>query len=174
MESEGIPEFLASYTVEIGENLRATLKVTNTGKCAFTYEEALHTYLHVGSTAGAALEGLEGKDYLDATLPGAPRKVQEHAPVRFDGPVDRIYMSRDELTLRDQMLRRSITVSKEGSKRTVVWNPGREAGDAIADLEKGEWNSFVCVEAANCREDAVTLQPGESHILSQTLSVSQG
>ncbi|MCI1983620.1 MAG: D-hexose-6-phosphate mutarotase [Bifidobacteriaceae bacterium] len=173
VDSDGAPEFRVVYRVEGGSNLRMTLKVTNLGGGLITYEEALHTYLRVSDVANVELKGLEKAKYLDATLPDFPLESQGESPVLFTGPVDRIYSSREALVLRDEGLRRAIGISKKGSNRTVVWNPGYEAGNRIADLENGESDSFVCVEAVNCREDAIKLGPGQSHILSQTLSLWQ-
>jgi glucose-6-phosphate 1-epimerase len=172
MEAEGRPQFRATLHVEVTEVLRTSLRVENVGESAFTFEEALHTYLHVGSTSSAELEGLEGARYLDATRAGMPVVVQGQEPLRFEGPIDRIYSSSSDVTLRDSQLNRSIEISAEGSARTVVWNPGEEAGNAMGDMAAGEWDSFVCVETANCRENAVTLDPGQSHTLSQTLAVA--
>ena len=52
----------------------------------------------------------------------------------------------------------------------MVWNPGQAAGDAMGDLAVGEWRGFVCVEAVARLDRSVTLAPGQTHTLSQTLS----
>ena len=45
-------------------------------------------------------------------------------------------------------------------------------GVLVNDSVNEEWRHFVCCEAAACREHAVRLEPGESHALTQTLSVA--
>ena len=69
------------------------------------------------------------------------------------------------------MLGRVIRIGKTGSPQTVVWNPGEQGGNAIAHAKTGEWRGFVAVEAAACRDRIVTLSPGESYMLSQSIAV---
>jgi glucose-6-phosphate 1-epimerase len=47
----------------------------------------------------------------------------------------------------------------------VVWNPWSEKAAALKDLSAGEWKKFVCIETTNVAPFAVTLGPGESHIM---------
>lgn len=148
-----------------------SLTVYNDGDEPLSYEEALHTYLQVGDAEQSQVCGLEGADYLDTVLDGDPRCSQGDEPVTFQGMVDRIYYSADTLELRDPVLQRTIIVAKQGAAQTVVWNPGEQAGNAIGDLDEGEWRGFVCVEAVNNRDCAVVVPPHDSHTLQQTLSV---
>ena len=141
------PQFHAVYTIEVGCELTMSLTVYNDGDEPLSY------------------------DYLDTVLDGDPRCSQGNEPVTFQGMVDRIYYSAHTLELRDPVLKRTVVVSKQGAAQTVVWNPGEQAGNAIGDLDEGEWRGFVCVEAVNNRDCAVVVPPHESHILQQTLSV---
>lgn len=166
------PHFHASYDVETAEDLTMTLTVTNDGTEPLRYEAALHTYFRVGDVTRCELQGLEDGDYLDATLPGFPARTQGDAPVTFDGStVDRIYKENGPLMLNDAQWNRSIIIGTEGTAQTVVWNPGTAADTGIGDMQPGEWRDFVAVEAAACREHAVTLQPGESHAIVQRVHV---
>ncbi len=61
-------------------------------------------------------------------------------------------------------MKRRIHIGKLNSHNTVVWNPWAELAGGMADLGD-EWPHFVCVEAANIRANAVTLQPGEQHTM---------
>ncbi|MBW3094645.1 D-hexose-6-phosphate mutarotase [Bifidobacterium sp. 64T4] len=169
--SASIPRFHAIYDIEVGDSLTMSLTVRNEGDAPFTYEAALHTYLHVGDVDCAKVLGLEGSKYIDTTVDGDPIVDQGDEPVVFSGLVDRIYYSTDTLRLRDDALGRTIVISKQGAPQTVVWNPGERNGNAIGDLAEGEWRRFVCVEAVANRDCAITVAPGESHTLSQTLSV---
>ena len=60
-----------------------TLTVTNDGTEPLRYETALHTHFHVGDLTQVSLHGLEGSDYLDATVAGYPPRVQPDEPVTF-------------------------------------------------------------------------------------------
>jgi len=169
------PRFHATYDVEIGERIAMTLTVTNDGDEPLTYEAALHTYLHVGDVERIAVHGLESCDYLDNTQPGVPHCPATGEPVTFDGMVDRTYLRGDgvdaPVTIDDPVLGRTIEIINAGAPQAVVWNPGQAAGDAMGDLAVGEWRGFVCVEAVARLDRSVTLAPGQTHTLSQTLSV---
>ena len=169
------PRFRATYDVEIGEWIAMALTVANDGDEPLTYEAALHTYLHVGDVERIAVHGLESCDYLDNTQPGVPHCSATGEPITFDGMVDRTYLRGDEadtpITIEDPVLGRTIEIINAGAPQAVVWNPGQAAGDAMGDLAVGEWRGFVCVEAVARLDRSVTLAPGQTHTLSQTLSV---
>jgi glucose-6-phosphate 1-epimerase len=55
----------------------------------------------------------------------------------------------------------------------VVWNPWIEGAARMQDLGDGEWRQFLCVEASNIMESAVTLEPGEHHTMTAVLSVAK-
>ena len=89
--------------------------------------------------------------------------------------VDRTYLRGDEadapIAIDDPVLGRTIEIINAGAPQAVVWNPGQAAGDAMGDLAVGEWHGFVCVEAVARLDRSVTLALGQTHTLSQTLSV---
>ena len=169
------PRFRATYDVEIGEWIAMALTVANDGDEPLTYEAALHTYLHVGDVERIAVHGLESCEYLDNTQPGVPHCSATGEPITFDGMVDRTYLRGDEadtpIIIEDPVLGRTIEIVNAGAPQAVVWNPGQAAGDAMGDLAVGEWRGFVCVEAVARLDRSVTLAPGQTHTLSQTLSV---
>jgi glucose-6-phosphate 1-epimerase len=66
---------------------------------------------------------------------------------------------------------RALTVTGEGARSTVVWNPGIERARALSDLGEVEWRHLVCVETANVRSDAVTLAPGARAALTAAVRV---
>lgn len=171
LDDEPEARFRATYDVHAADTLTMSLTVVNTGDVPMSYEAALHSYLHVGDVSDAGLVGLRGAPYLDATETGFPPRLQEPEAVTFgERPVDRVYYSDSSVQLRDAVLGRVVYIVKSGSPQTVVWNPGKE-GDHMRCARPGEWRGFVAVEAAACRDRGVTLAPGESHTLSQTLSV---
>ena len=87
------------------------------------------------------------------------------------GETDRVYAASAEVTVNDPVMGRRLVVTSTGAGNTVVWNPWREKAAAMADLGDDEWTGMVCVEAANVLEDRIVLRPGESHTLSQTVTV---
>ncbi|NEG97036.1 D-hexose-6-phosphate mutarotase [Bifidobacterium sp. SMB2] len=169
--------FHATYEVRCSKEFQASFTVTNDGEHPFSYDEALHTYLHVGDVRRISVTGLEGATYFDTTIEGHPTRVQPDEPITFDGTMtDSIYQAASDgenavVRVHDETLGRTIVVEKSGSHNTVVWNPGEQGAAGIGDIANDEWPGFVCVEAANNHGTPVTLAPGESHTLSQTLRV---
>jgi glucose-6-phosphate 1-epimerase len=155
----------AVYTISVGSELELALDVVNTGSAAFTFEEALHTYLAVGDVRQVGIDGLGGCRYIDK-VEGGRVEVQASGALRLTGPTDRVYLdSRNVVRVRDAAGRRELTVAKEGSATTIVWNPWQEKAAALPDLDSGEWPRMVCVESGNAHDNAVRLPPGARHQL---------
>lgn len=143
--------------------------VTNTGDEEFSYEEAFHTYLAVGDVRECRVEGLEGDEVQDK-LTGETR-LQDGA-VRVEAQTELFYRSTAEVRLVDESLGRTLVVSKEGSANTIVWNPWSDKAAAMPDFGDDEWPGMICIEAANARDDAITLAPGASHTLTQRITLA--
>jgi glucose-6-phosphate 1-epimerase len=154
----------------IGRALDMELEVRSTGD--FTFEEALHTYLRVGDVRRVSVEGLENTDYLDKA-DASRRKTQPAEAIRVTGETDRQYLkTRSTCVVRDPVFERSITVEKEGSDTTVVWNPWIAKAKAMPDFGDDEWPEMICVETANAGESAVRLQPGQTHHMKARVTLS--
>ncbi|MBI1349915.1 MAG: D-hexose-6-phosphate mutarotase [Actinomycetales bacterium] len=174
MTSAHAPQFPHAYraraTARFSNTLTTSLRVENTGDQAFTFEAALHTYLAVGDATHLSIDGLVGSEYLDQV-------TGEHAvqlgPVVIDGEVDRVYRSSSPVVVIDRSWGRRITVVKSGSASTVVWNPWVDKAKRLSDFGDDEWRGLVCVETANVKEDAVTLEPGQAHEMSAVLAVER-
>lgn len=151
--------------------LQIGLKVNNAGDEPFTFEEALHTYIAVGDARHVSIEGLEGKSYLErAGGVSIPNCVQDGA-VQITAETDRIYRHQGTVVLDDPTWGRKLHVSKEGSANTVVWNPWIAKAEAMPDFGNDEWMGMICIEAANVLDNAITLAPGETHLMRQRLSL---
>jgi glucose-6-phosphate 1-epimerase len=162
-------EFRAVQRITISSHLQMELTVTNTGAAPLTFQEALHTYYRVGNVRHVQLVGLDDVSYLDNTE-GNIEKIQ-YGDNTFDQRIDNAYLNTEtKLELTDPSLNRRILIGKQNSRNTVVWNPWAELANGMADLGD-EWPHFVCVEAANIRANAVTLQPGEQHTMTAIIRV---
>jgi glucose-6-phosphate 1-epimerase len=153
------------YHVEIGDRLRLALEVDNRGPRPVVFEEVLHTYLAVADVGQVSVAGLEGAAFVDEA-DGSARK-RESAPVRIVGETVRIYDHRDAAcVVSDPAGRRRITVTKQASASTVVWNPGPERARALPDLGDDEWPGFLCIESGNVGAAGVVhLAAGARHRL---------
>ncbi len=155
----------AEYTVTVGKTLKLELQITNQGSEPFTFEEALHSYFHVGDVRQVSVTGLEKTHFLDKMQ--ANRELTEGSdPIRIIHETDRIYLdttSACEIT--DPKLKRKITNSKQGSSSTVLWNPWIAKARTMPDFGDDEWPDMLCIETCNVGPSAVSLQPGESHTM---------
>jgi len=150
-----------------GPALEVGLRVVNAGRDAFSFTAALHTYLRVADATSARLSGLRGVRYLTRGERESAVEVREFVTAAV--PIDRTYFSPPR-SLRLAEARRAVRVEQHGFTDTVVWNPGREKSDAMADMAHGSFLRMLCVEAAAV-EPAVALAPGEAWAGAQALEV---
>lgn len=149
-----------------GARLAVSLAVRNTGAEAFSFTAALHTYLAVESIEAVRLQGLKGLRYSD-TANGGVAAIETAELLAIVGEVDRNYFDAPQsLLLREPQ--GTLRIEQSGFCDTVVWNPGPAKAAALADLDPGGYQRFLCVEAAVIGRP-VQLQPGEHWVGTQTL-----
>jgi len=162
-------ESTIGLTFTVGRTLGMDLEVR--AKTPFTFEEALHTYFAVADVRHVSVEGLANTDYLDK-VENFKRKTQSPEPIRIAGETDRVYLNTTSTcVVRDPGLGRTITVEKEGSGTTVVWNPWIAKAKAMPDFGDDEWPGMICVETANVGDGAVRLEAGRSHLMKVRIRV---
>jgi glucose-6-phosphate 1-epimerase len=166
--------FELTYRVSFGAELAVALTVRNTGTEEFDFEEALHTYIRVEDIRRVRIEGLDGSQYLDRAPGGAKERVTQEGAATFTAETDRLYYSASPASAIDVAAGRRISVTKDGSANTVVWNPWIAKASAMPDYGDDEWREMVCLEAANALEDAITLDPAAEHTMSARYSVDHG
>lgn len=163
--------FEARLVVEISDELRISLVVKNIDDEAWTFSGALHTYLNVGDIRQANTTGM-GLEYLDSLQGG--KVCQGDDTLVLNNTIDRVYTSPEtSISVKDPVLDRDINVTNEGHNSVVLWNPWAEGAKGLGDMNDDGYQTMLCVEStlhANRIEEGMTLQPGESHTLSTTLS----
>ena len=165
-------EFRLVYRATFGSELRLELICTNTGKAPMRFEEALHTYNRVQDVANARLQGLDATSFLDNT--DSNKKKAQLGDVIITAQMDNAYLeTQSPVDLIDPGMRRHIRLDKTNSRTTVVWNPWSNGAAKMQDLGDGEWERFLCVEASNIMESAVTLEPGREHRMAAVISVAK-
>jgi D-hexose-6-phosphate mutarotase len=158
-------DFQAHYTVSVGANLHLKLEVRNIGSMPMVFEEALHTYFSIADIRQALVEGLGGVDYLDK-VQGGKRMSQGIDPLAFTGETDRVYLNtHSTCNAHDRAGGRTISVVKNGSNTTVIWNPWIAKAKAMADFGDDEWPNMLCIETCNVADFAVHLPSGISHTM---------
>ncbi len=162
--------FALELTVRLaGTQLDLELAVDNTGESAFEFQAALHSYWRVQSLRQTILAGLQDCTYLDAAR-GGVEGVQHSANLELLGHsvLDRIVYGVPgglRLTELGEPPARRLTLQFDGFEDAVVWNPGPEHG--LPDLPADDWQSMLCVEAAQIRR-RISLLPGDSWVARQT------
>lgn len=160
--------FDLTVQIRIGRELSVSLTTENRDDRPFEITEALHTYFNVGAIASVSIVGLEGVTYADA-LDGFSRKRSD-APIGIFKEVDRVYLdTEEEVIVLDERLGRNIFVGKSGSRATVVWNPWIDKAKRMEDFADEGYTSMVCIETANALTNTVTVTPGGSHTITQTV-----
>ena len=164
-------EFRTTYRVTFGLELVLELTTTNMGSTPIRFEEALHAYYRVGDASQARITGLDQVHYLDKT--DAFREKVQAGDVTISAETDRVYLETEHsLELSDTVLHRRITVAKENSRTTVVWNPWKNKAGELKDLGEDQWRQMLCIEVSNVGEFAVELEPGQQHTMTARTSVA--
>lgn len=170
-----IEQYELRYRVDMGRVLDLTLEVRLAADAggSMRFEEALHTYLAVGDILQVSIAGLESARFLDK-VGSVQLRPATGEPVRFTGEVDRVYLDTTaDCVLRDPVLQREVRVSKSRSLATVIWNPWIAKSARMPDFGDQEWPGMVCIETANVADHAVELLPGQSHVMTASLSVGE-
>lgn len=158
--------FLAELTVELGDKLRLSLRVTNEGQETMPLSFALHSYFSVGEVQSVSIDGIDGREYLD-NCQGLARFVQ-HDSLVFDREIDRVFESAaGKQAIIDGG--RKITIEGEGCDTVVIWNPGAELAGAMSDVGS-QYQRYVCVERGMAFADELELAAGEMAAAEMQLS----
>ena len=159
--------------------LSITLDVRNTGTTPWTMTCALHSYLQVDEITQTRLAGLQGTPCWDALADTRFAEAAEHidfgaAPgAGFDrvfstpGAAGKILQLSQPQAQSGRQLR---IVNSAQASEVVVWNPGAQLSRELADMPDEGWRLMLCVEAASI-DAPVTVQPGQSWQLKQTLTI---
>ncbi|EKT4465319.1 D-hexose-6-phosphate mutarotase [Pseudomonas putida] len=154
--------------IEMGTQLKMTLRSQNMGNDSVTLSQALHSYFAVSDVRQARVEGVESLGYIETLADWALR--QQHGALDFAGETDRIYLQVPAvLKIVDPHWNRRITLQSTGSRSAVIWNPWADRAKALPDMADDGWQRMLCIETANVWDDVVTLAPGASHVLSVTI-----
>lgn len=153
---------VVEYRLTVGSRLTMALGTVNHSHQAITIGQALHTYFKVDDVTRTVVLGLEGREYLDKT--DSFRRKKQSGPVMIDAEVDRLYLHTPDDIIIDDGQRR-ISIKKQGSHATVVWNPWQTVAEKMGNLGKNGYLHMLCVESANAADDTVMIQPGQRHEL---------
>lgn len=162
------------YQVKISQTLffsnvfEQTLQMINLTAEPIKYTGALHSYFAVSSPEFVTVPGLNNSEF-DDKLTG--QRVQPFSRKNCIGPIDTVYHNNQTQQLIDQNWQRVINVETTNTQQWVLWNPGKETADKMADVHNGGENEYVCLEAANTQWQTIT--GNSSTAMSQKISIKK-
>jgi len=173
-DEETLKLFAYSFSLEltftVGKQLCIDLKTYNSSTKPFSFTQALHSYFFLSDIDNTTVHGVEKTPYIDAT--DHMKKKIETAPLHIDRVINRVYIPTDSrCEIIDTGAHRKITIEKEGSHATTIWNPGSHNG--LHDLPGDLYRKFVCIETVNTADDVIILEPGASYHIIQKIHVSK-
>lgn len=159
-------------TVRVGATLEVGLRTTNTGDREVILTEALHNYFRVSDATTVHVQGLSGAAYEDKFDDLAVKTQEGDWQLPDDEPrSDRLYPDAGgTYRLVDPGLGRTIRVQGNGARTAVVWNPGPDVAAGMTDVGP-HWREFVCLETANAGPDLLTVGPGATVEMWQTITL---
>nr|WP_319555085.1 D-hexose-6-phosphate mutarotase [uncultured Vibrio sp.] len=163
--------FEARLLVEVGNELKVTLKVLNIDDEAWTFSGALHTYLNVGDVLQTQTSGM-GSEYIDSLKDG--EVCQGGEVLQLTDTIDRVYTQPEaQILVKDPVFKRTLSVENHGHNSAVLWNPWAEGAQSMADMADNGYQTMLCVESAlhaSNLDQGKSLQPGESYELVTVVS----
>lgn len=156
--------------VRLDQRLHLSLTSYNRGNAPVVLSQALHSYFAISDIRQVAVEGLDGRPYIE-TLDNW-QQCQQQGDLTFNGETDRIYLDLPSTVhLRDTGLNRRITLQTHGSRSAVLWNPWIAKAQRLSQFADDAWQRMLCIETANVLDDKVRLDVGASHTLNVSIGV---
>jgi len=152
-------DWTVTLDAELGAGLKLRLSTRHQDSEPCQLSHALHAYWRVSDVARVALLGLDGAAGRDLLTRSDCRQQGE---LRIEEGCHRIFRHRGVLQLQDLAWQRRLLIDTRGGANSVVWHPGSRP---LTDVGWNEALGFLCVEAASCGADSLTLQPGEEALL---------
>ena len=133
-------------TLFFGQNFKQTLAMTNLSQENAQYSTALHSYFTVSKPSDVSIDALTGLEYHDKLT--ASSSIQQQR-VSCVGEIDREYHSATKMIIVDEKWQRQIEITSKNCQQWVLWNPGVELANTMADIHANGEQEYVCLEAAN-------------------------
>ncbi len=145
--------FHLAYVVTLAEHQISTdLHVKNTGETAsLEFQALLHSYIRAPANQ-VLITPLKGVSYFDKTEKSdelrSRAKTEEREAVDVKSFTDSVYENAPG-TYEVSWEGGRVEIRAHGFPNVVVWNPQKEAGEKIGDMESGGW-SVDCILGKCC------------------------
>ena len=158
------------FEIRLSGSLWMELRSHNLSTSPLTLSNALHSYFAIANRQRVAIPAVTGLTYLD--------KLQNYRPqlqstaITLNGEVDRVYQAPPEhIVLQDRDRQINTSIRSWGNNNLVIWNPGAQKAQAMADFDDDGFEQMICIEPANALKQSIILQPGECHRLGQLIKI---
>ncbi|MGO2167299.1 D-hexose-6-phosphate mutarotase [Pseudoalteromonas sp.] len=145
--------------------LEVRLTTTNLSNQVISFTQALHTYFPTPAIEETHIDGLQGAQYIEF----GEGPFEQHELVGFVRETDMVYTQAPD-TQRIITPDGIIEVGRENSTSCVLWNPWIDKSKRLSNFADDEYQTMLCLEAANVMDDVVQIAPNESHTLATTIS----
>jgi glucose-6-phosphate 1-epimerase len=153
-----------SLQICLGSTLSLRLQSTNNSPSEILISDALHSYFSISDIAKVCVYGLEQSAYFDKASGKA--RPATGSILQPTGETDYVYNNAPSVSvMEDRAWARRIYIKRSFAASTIVWNPGKQKSQHIADLAADDYRHFLCVESGNVTEDSYHLASGEKSIL---------
>ncbi|GAW03637.1 galactose mutarotase-like protein [Lentinula edodes] len=163
--------FHLTYVVTLAEHQLSTdLHVKNASTSDILEFQALfHNYIRVPSSNDVLIHPLQNLRYFDKTDPvHQGLKTETRTGVDVKESTDSIYEDAPQ-NYQVTWPGGGVKLRSVNLKDVVVWNPQKEVGSKIGDMEDGGWERYVCLEPGYVR-GFEKVEPGKTWIGQQVLS----
>lgn len=163
-------EFALQLVVTVGAELNVELITENHSSKAMEITEALHTYFAVSDVDSLQVTGLEGSEAID-TLQQPVVRSPAGEILDVQAPIDSVFVNQSQTAeIIDVAWKRKVLIEKNGQS-SIVWNAGPEIVKGFGDIPNDAWPGYLCVEAGNVWENAVSIPANGKHRFMMELKI---
>jgi len=159
-------QFTMELEFTLGDELTIEFAITNHSTATIECEWAMHSYFAIDNIATAAVNGLDGYQYVDSA--NNANVEQLNGALTFNGEVDRYFITGSA----SQTIENSTPISISGTNcnSVITWNPGAELAEKMPDISDKFYQQFVCVERGAIFENQWLIAPAQKQSARMVLS----
>jgi glucose-6-phosphate 1-epimerase len=160
------------FEIRLSDTLWMEMRSHNLSDSPLPLSNALHSYFSISSRSQVSIPAVTRLTYLDKLQDYLPQ--QQASAISINGEVDRVYQAPPEtIDLLDSGKGINTSICSWGNNNLVIWNPGQQKAQLMADFDDGGYEQMICIEPANALEQSITLQPGKCHRLGQLIKIDE-
>jgi glucose-6-phosphate 1-epimerase len=160
------------FEIRLSDTLWMEMRSHNLSDSPLTLSNALHSYFSISSRSQVAIPAVTRLTYLDKLQNYLPQ--QQASALSINGEVDRVYQAPPAtIDLLDPGKGINTSIRSWGNNNLVIWNPGEQKAQLMADFDDDGYEQMICIEPANALEQSITLLPGACHRLGQLIKIDE-